>query len=177
MGYINESFYVYFWNNENSLMWKNNLLRTKKFEKHLALVDSVFSCWKENNITDPFNDLIPWSVNFLYWDLKSFPQFLQISFAKRFVEILEKYYEKDSFALIGGCKSQMAEIYSLSETQSDPDVLIKEDISELKDRIAEIEKEIQSTLRSKTYRIGRLFTRPKNRINENDLFPKEQKKN
>lgn len=89
--YTDQRFYFYRWNNEGSLMWKYNHMQTEKFRKHLKIIEAVFENWKAIGYKDIYGNLASWMVGFLYYDLKNFPKYLQIDFAKQIKAIANKY--------------------------------------------------------------------------------------
>ena len=175
--FFDAKLYTYYWNNEGSIMWKNNAMRITKFKKHLVLVNATLAYWQKNNIADPFNELISWMVNLLYWDLLSFPKYLQVNFSKEIGEIIAKYRTKESLYICGDISQQLKVIYELAAVDTDQKEMITKDIASLREQIDKVEKEIRTVLHSKTFRIGRLLTLPKNRISIKNVLPQERKKN
>ena len=156
--------YIYNWRHENSLMWKNNAMRVGKFKKHLKLVETVLKSWKDNNIADPLDELVFWLIDLLYDDLMSFPKYLQIEFSKNIVSIIEKYTNYNQDTTYCEVKEKVEEIRQLSLSQKDIDKLIEEDLSLLKNQLDAIEKEINDTIHSGAFKLGRFLTKRKNRI-------------
>jgi len=175
--FSSEHFYKYYWNNEGSTMWKNNQLRITKFKKHIALTEATLQYWTENNISDPLNELVSWMVDLLYWDFIRFPKYLQVYFAKTIVNIILKYRSEESIRICGDINKQAEEIFKLASLNIDPDNIIEEDINTLKTKINNVEAEIIDTMKSKTYKIGRLLTPKFKRLDETSILPKERKKN
>ena len=174
--YTDRRFYFYRWNNEGSLMWKYNHMQTEKFRKHLQIVQAVFESWKKIGFKDVYGDLASWMVSFLYYDLINFPKYLQIEFAKKIKELAE---ENDVYLYM--CNEYEyehgEEIERLADNKENNDLIFLEEIVSLKYEIEQVEEEIRKTLRSRAFRLGRLFTRKKRRLDLASVEPPERKKN
>lgn len=174
--YTDQRFYFYRWNNEGSLMWKYNHMQTEKFRKHLKIIEAVFENWKAIGYKDIYGNLASWMVGFLYYDLKNFPKYLQIDFAKQIKAIANKHdvqlYMCNEYEFEHG-----KEIEALaSSNESDEDIVFEEIVS-LKFEIQKVEDEIKARLNSKSFRLGRLLTRRSKRLDIATVLPPERKKN
>lgn len=174
--YTDKEYYFYRWNNEGSLMWKYNHMQTEKFRKHLKIVDAVFKNWQVMGYKDIYGNLASWMVSFLYYDLKKFPKYLQIDFAKQIKSIADKYnvllYMCNEYEFEHG-----KEIEILAATdETDKDVILEEIVS-LKFEIQKVEDEIQARLNSKAYRLGKLLTCRRKRLDVSTVLPPERKRN
>ena len=165
-------FYFYRWFNEGSLMWTYNNKKVTKFKKHLQIIENVFASWKQAGYADPYGDLIAWMVGFIYYDLVSFPKYMQHKFAVQLMEIAEKYdqhvYMCNEYEMEHG-----KEIQKLAEE----DVPFDEAITELKDEIARTEDEIQAILHSKAFKLGTYMTPHPKRLDINSVLPPTKKRN
>ena len=174
--YIEQRFYFYRWNNEGSLMWKYNHMLTEKFRKHLKIIETVFRNWQEIGYKDIYGNLASWMVNFLYYDLKRFPKYLQIDFAKQIKSIADRYnvllYMCNEYEFEHG--KEIEELATIYET--DKDVILEEIVS-LKFEIQKVEDEIQARLNSKAYRLGKLLTCRRKRLDVSTVLPPERKRN
>lgn len=174
--YIEQHFYFYRWNNEGSLMWKYNHMLTEKFRKHLKIIETVFRNWQEIGYKDIYGNLASWMVNFLYYDLKRFPKYLQIDFAKQIKSIADRYnvllYMCNEYEFEHG--KEIEELATIYET--DKDVILEEIVS-LKFEIQKVEDEIQARLNSKAYRLGKLLTCRRKRLDVSTVLPPERKRN
>lgn len=174
--YLDRRFYFYRWNNEGSLMWKYNHMQTEKFRKHLKIIETVFDDWKKIGYDDVHGYLASWMASFLYYDLKNFPKYLQIEFAKKIKAIASKYdiqlYMCNEYEFEHG-----KEIDQLAESdESDKDV-IEDEIVSLKFEIQQVEDEIEARVNSKAFKLGRFLTRKSKRLDLNSIKPPERKKN
>lgn len=174
--YIQERFYFYRWNNEGSLMWKYNHMQTEKFRKHLKIIDEVFKYWHDIGYEDIYGNLASWMVGFLYYDLKNFPKYLQVDFAKKIKAITNKYdvqlymCNEDEF-------EHGKEIDELAKCdESDEDIVLEEMVS-LKFEIQKVEDEIQDRINSKSFKLGKLLTPRRKRLDIASVLPPTRKKN
>ncbi len=174
--YIQDRFYLYRWNNEGSLMWRYNNMQTEKFRKHLCIVNAVFTLWKKNGYDDIYGNLATWMVNFLYYDLKKFPKYLQVDFAKQIVTIAKEFniylYMCNEYEFEHG-----QEIEELAIFEEPEELIIREEIAALKCEIERIEDEIHSKLTSKSFKLGRMLTHGKKRLDISSVMPPKAKKN
>ncbi|MBQ7013950.1 MAG: glycosyltransferase [Oscillospiraceae bacterium] len=165
-------FYYYRWFNEGSLMWTYNNKKVTKFNKHLGIVENVFASWKKAGYADPYGDLISWMVGFIYYDLISFPKYMQHKFAVQVMEIAEKYDQH-----IYMCNEYEMEHGKEIEKIAKEEVPFNEAIKDLQDEIERTEKEIQDLLNSKAFRLGKYMTTKKERLNVETVLPPTIKRN
>ena len=174
--YIDRRFYFYRWNNEGSLMWKYNHMQTEKFRKHLKIIETVFDDWQKIGYDDIHGYLASWMVSFLYYDLKNFPKYLQIEFAKKIKAITSKYdiqlYMCNEYEFEHG-----KEIEELADSNESDEEIVFEEIVSLKYEIQQVEDEIQARLKSKAFKLGKLLTRKSKRLNIETVLPPQRKKN
>ncbi len=165
-------FYFYRWFNEGSLMWTYNNKKVTKFKKHLQIVENVFASWRKAKYEDPYGELVSWMVSFLYYDLITFPKYMQHRFAKQIMEISEKNDQH-----IYMCNEWEMEHGKEIEALSKEETSYTEIITELQDEINRTEEEIQSLLNSKAFRLGTYMTPKKNRLDVNSVLPPTKKRN
>lgn len=174
--FTDKRFYTYRWRNEGSLMWTYYNKRITKFEKHIKIVENVFKNWNNEGNTDREGMLANWAVEFLYSDLINMPKIFRYPFAKQIVEIAQKY--NHNFYM---CNEELfdlgATIVNLSKQEYDYESMLKEDIDGIKFKVDRIEEQIQSTLKSKTFKCGRILTRSKDRLDIESVLPPREKKN
>ncbi|MCD8373055.1 MAG: glycosyltransferase [Clostridia bacterium] len=174
--FTDKKFYNYRWYNEGSLMWQYYGKKVDKYKKHLLVVRNVFAEWKKAKYEDPYYDLVNWAVNFLYYDLITFPKYLQYEFATEIMSIFNEYgypvYMCNEWEM-----DHALEIQKLSETAVTFDDESERTIGSLKSEIAQVEFEITDRMNSKAYKVGRLLTSRKKRLDEKSVLPPEKKKN
>ena len=174
--FIDKRFYWYRWVNEGSIMWKYNKMKTEKFRKHLEIVKLVFEGWKKSNYSDPYGELVSWMVDFLYPDIVTFPKFQRHIFAKEIIKIMNNYGQA-MFMCNEYVMEMGKEIEEWAEELKEPQDMVKEDIDKLSEEIMKKEKEIISILNSKAFKVGRMLTPKRKRLNIESVLPKEEKKN
>ena len=152
-------------------MWKYSKKRTEKFDKHLKVVEEVFSRWNRYDYEDKYGDLISWAVDFLYNLLSTFPHFLRRDFAKKFLDIVDRY----PFPLFM-CNEYVTDlatnIKKWASEEADFDTIFNEEVSRYRQEIEEKERVIKSLINSKSFKIGRLVTPKNKRSDINDFLPK-----
>lgn len=167
--FTDKKLYSYRWNREGSLMWEYNNKRLTKFEKHIKLVETVFSTWNKSGYDDKENYLPNWAVNFLYPDWINLPKFFQYKFSKQIIEIASA----NGHGLDKCTDTKAIEIIETSLTTEDYERIVSADIDDLKNEINRVEEQIQSILISKKFKLGRIFTSKKKRIDINFILPRK----
>ena len=174
--FTKEKYYTYYWDNSCSLMGKYNLMPSVKIEKHFAIIEKVLSDWCNANREDPFGDLVSWAVDFVYWDIKRFPKYKQIELSKRLVSVLKKY-NQGIFMCNKDTIDKANEISAMANSEQDENEILEDSIAELRQRIEAVEGEIQATVNSRAFKLGRLLTKKSKRLSEKDYLPKQEKRN
>ena len=174
--FTDKRLYTYRWSQEGSLMWTYNNKRLTKFEKHILLVETVFKNWNKSGYSDIEGYLPDWAINFLYYDLKNLPKFFQCKFAKRIVDIASMY-DHNLYMCSEQLYDKATEIVEMSQIKDDYETILNADMEIIKNRIESIEEQIQTIIKSKTFKYGRIFTRKKDRINIESILPPNRKKN
>ena len=167
--------YFYRWFSQGSIMSKYNDQKVTKFRKHLELVENVFAGWEKAGYQDPFCERFSWAINFIYNDLISFPKYLQHEFAVEIMRIAEKYDQH-----IYMCNDWVAEqgehIKKLAEEEASDD-MIQKDIALLQEDVRYLEEEIQKRLDSRAFKLGRMLTPKKKRLDIDSVLPPIEKRN
>lgn len=169
-------YYTYYWNNSSSLMGKYNLMPSVKIEKHFAIIEKVLSEWCNANREDPFGDLVSWVVDFVYWDIKRFPKYKQIELSKRVLSVLKKY-NQDVFMCNKDTIDKANEISAMANSDQDENEVLADSIAQIRQRLEAVESEIQATVRSRAFKLGRFLTKKSKRLSEKDYLPKQEKRN
>ena len=174
--FIEQRLYFYRWNNEGSIMWKYNRMQTEKFRKHLQIVEAVFQNWQKIGYKDIYGNLASWMVSFLYYDLKRFPIYLQMDFAKKIQAISSKYdiqlYMCNEYEFEHG-----KELERLAESKETDENIFFEEMVSLNYEIQKIEDEIQASINSKAFKLGKMLTCKNKRLDLSSVLPPERKKN
>ena len=172
--YWDKRYYFYRWQNNGSLMWKYNHKRVTKFQKHLQIVENVIKSWKDAQYEDVYGDLVTWLVNFLYYDLMSFPAYKQYELATEIMDIIKKYQINTLVS------KEVEKIRKVEQIASEP-ISFEEDVQkEILSRkvlIDQMENEIRERLKSRAFKLGVKLTPKKERIDISDVLPPLEKKN
>ncbi len=174
--FTDKRLYTYRWNQEGSLMWTYNNKHLTKFEKHIKLVETVFKNWSKSGYRDIEGYLPDWAVNFLYYDLKNLPKCFQYKFAKQIVDIASTY-DHNLYMCSEQLYDKATEIIEMSQVKDDYETILNSDIDSIKNQIESIEEQIQTIIKSKTFKYGRIFTRKKDRLDIESILPPTRKKN
>lgn len=176
--YISNRLYFYRWINEGSLMWRYNHQHITKFRKHLTIVENVLEGWNNAGYRDIYGNMVSWIVVFLYYDLITFPEYYKHKFAKCIIDTIEKYgynlYMCNEYEM-----AHVEEILKFAENANEEnfDEICNRDITSMENKINDIEYQISETMKSKTFKIGRMLTSKKKRVNIEDLLPPTEKRN
>ena len=169
-------YYTYYWNNNGSLMGKYNLMPSVKIEKHFAIIEKVLSEWCNANREDPFGDLVSWVVDFVYWDIKRFPKYKQIELSKRVFGVLKKY-NQDVFMCNKDTIDKANEINAMANSEQDENEILVDSIAQIRQRLEAVEGEIQATVNSRAFKLGKILTKKSKRLSEKEYLPKQEKRN
>lgn len=171
VAFISDKLYWYRYDNVGSIMWKYSKKRTEKFDKHLKVVEEVFSRWNRYGYEDKYGDLISWAVDFLYNLLSTFPRFLRRDFAKKFLDIVDRY-PYPLFMCNEYVTDLATNIKKWASEEADFDTIFNEEVSRYRQEIEEKERVIKSLINSKSFKIGRLVTPKNKRSDINNFLPK-----
>ncbi|WP_317346809.1 glycosyltransferase family 2 protein [Blautia argi] len=93
---IEDKLYNYRSERENSRTKLYEKEYIKKFENYLKLGCNVIEVWKREGLFDKNEDrIVTWFIGLTYWELIFFPNAIQPQWAKKIVEVIEKYELKD----------------------------------------------------------------------------------
>lgn len=157
---IEDKIYNYRVGRNGSLMQLYNAQKIRKMEYHFELVQKVTEAWKSKHYFEFAEDkLITWIVNFLYYSIVDFP----IGFKQKYAsQILQFIKEQDfkTYLLAEYEQGLFNNLREFSITRKDE----LEEINTLKKRIKNEKYEIQETLKSKAFRLGRKITQKEKRL-------------
>lgn len=144
-----------------SLMQLYSNRRIAKTQCHFRIVEKIIDIWKKENYYQENRDTLwTWIIEFLYYTIWQFPAEFKRQYAGKILDMIRKY-EVEEYLIAENQQGHLAEIKEW----------VLNDISvegELKNLIAKTEREkyeIQETLKSKAFKLGRFFTKKKQRIN------------
>lgn len=144
-----------------SLMQLYSNRRIAKTECHFAIVEKVIKEWKEFGYYEENQDVLSaWIVEFIYYTIWEFPAEFKRQYSERFLQLLKKYDVKE-YLIPEYRQGLLAEFkeWALNDMTAE---------EELKDLIKNTDREkyeIEETLKSRAFKIGRFFTKKKSRIN------------
>lgn len=143
-----------------SLMQLYNNRRIKKTECHFLIVQKVIEQWKKNGYYEYHQDaLINWAIEFLYYTIFDLPIEFKKKYADDFLKILKKYNAKDY--LIGEVEQiylKQIKEWSINEMSAE------EELKNLIEKTKQEKFEIEETMKSKAFKIGKIFTKKEERI-------------
>ena len=158
---IDDKLYNYRIGRNCSLMQLYEKQQMKKFDSHILLVSNVVEVWKGRNLLEANEDqIITWFINLTYWSLIFFPKAFQPELAKKVISVIEKYELKD-YCIAWYEKEHLDYIREMATKKFDPN----EEIAKLEAQIKQEKYEIQETLKSRAFKLGRRMTPKKERIN------------
>ena len=169
--YIANKLYHYRVRESGSIMNNYNKMPVTKFKCHLGIVKNVLTYWKENNISDVNGEMLSYFLCFLYNDFQNFSEYMKIKFAKEIVDI----FESCEYDLVM-CNEYAYEIaleFKKISQEEIPDIM--ESLKAMENGVKILENEIASILSSKAYKIGKLLTPKKKRVDEKWLTSSENK--
>lgn len=164
---IEDKIYNYRVDRNGSLMQLYGAKKVQKMECHMELVKKVSDIWKKEGYREAAEDrLVSWIVNFLYYSIVDFP----ITFKQRYAEKILKLIEEQGFHTYLLAEYEQGLYRKLKEfaiTQIDEAV----EIETLKKCIEQDKYEINETLNSRAFKVGRALTKKSERM---DLLKFEQ---
>ncbi len=150
---IDDKLYNYRIDRAGSLMQLYGERKIKKVNTHLGLVQKIIDAWRADGYLGTHEDnLVTWIVNFLYYSINELPMTFKTEFSKLILNIFEEndlrewliaYYEREHFLAF--------KEWAISEGKE------LQQIEELLEKIEHEEYEISETLKSKAFRVGRVF--------------------
>lgn len=160
---INDKLYNYRIARAGSLMQMYSSRKIKKIETHLMLVQKIIDSWRKNGTFENQEDrLVTWCINFLYYSIIDLPMDYRCKYAKKIMELISKNkfhtyliadYEMERFKELS--EWSMIEIEDGNENM---------EMEILKQKIEREKYEIQETLKSRAFKLGRKFVKKQDRI-------------
>lgn len=157
---IDQKLYNYRMDHNASLMQLYNNQKIKKAECHFLIIEKVMQNWKRDGLYDLYqDDLWTWAVQLIYWTINEFPPEFRREYAAKMVELMNHNHVKD-YLIAGYEQHHLTELkeWRISDISTD------DEIEMIKQKIAREKYEIEETLGSKAYKIGRILTEKKKRI-------------
>lgn len=162
---IEDKLYNYRISRSGSLMQMYSTRVNMKAETHLKLAQNIIDAWKKEDLYENNEGMLStFLVNFLYYSINELPEKSRKMHAKSIVDLFSK--NKVRLYLMAEWEiPRYQEIVMWSENDSCDENRI-EDLR----RIIEQEKyEIEETLKSKAFKVGRFFTGKEKRLNYDEF--------
>ena len=157
---IEDKIYNYRIARGGSLMQLYSARKIQKIETHLVLVQKIVDSWKKMGFYEEAKDkLLTWIVNFLYYSIVDLPIMYKQIYAVKILEMIEKSgigiwllaeYEQGLYK-----KLQEWEMTQVDECK---------EIKMLNNEIEREKYEIEETLKSRAFNLGRILTKKEERI-------------
>ncbi|MBQ8931778.1 MAG: glycosyltransferase [Ruminiclostridium sp.] len=156
---IDDKLYNYQIARGGSLMQLYSSRRIKKVETHITLIEKLLECWEyDGEFWEEESELITWTVNFLYYSIIDLPMAWKQKYSKRIVKLLQENF---TMSLIADWERQhYAEMMEWSEI-----IEIVPYAEELTEMMENDKYQIREILKSKAFKIGRMMTKKKERLN------------
>ena len=168
--FIKDKLYHYRISDTDSIMHKYYNKKNQKFSIHLALVKEILKNWRASVLPDSTGEFMAYIVNFLYYDLMSFPLFMRIKYARELVAMVTEY----GWNLRVCREEQYQHALTIIRLAESNEVDITQEIDDLERAANSANAEIQAILSSKAYKLGKLLTPRSKRIDEELLKEKQE---
>lgn len=163
---IDQKLYNYRMDHNASLMQLYNNRKIKKTECHFSIIEKVMNNWKRAGLYDLYqDDLWTWAVQLIYWTINDLPSEFRKEYAIRMLDLINQDNVKEY--LIAGYEQDH---YKKLQEWALSDISSKDELEMLKNKIEQEKFEIEETLKSKAFKIGRFFTKREKRINIQELI-------
>lgn len=157
---IDDKLYNYRIGRNCSLMQLYEKQRMKKYNSHITLITNVLESWEKSGLLRKNEDrVITWIVELTYWTLIYFPLPFQPELAKKVVDIIEKYELKE-YCIAWWEREHLDYIKEIAGKTIDGN----EEQEKLEAQIKQEIYQIQEILKSRAFKLGRLTTPKKDRM-------------
>ncbi len=157
---IEDKFYNYRITQNASLMQLYKNRRVTKTEMHFQIIEKITEDWIKYGYYEAEKDeLWTWMISFIYWTIRDFPQEFKNKYAKRFMDFMSKYNVPEYFIL-----AYETEHFREMKEWVINDYSVMTDMKKIVEKTNKEKREISETLKSKAFKMGKLMTLKKNRI-------------
>lgn len=164
---IEDKLYNYRCARNASLMQLYSSRKMKKAEVHLTLVEKVIAAWKREGYFEvEMDNIATWMTNFVYWTLVKLPMSFRKKYARQFLDIVHEN-SIEEYMVAEHEKQNFKTMKEWEQWAGDE----QEAIVKLQEQIESEKYEISETLKSRAFRLGRIFTKKSERL---DLSVYEQ---
>lgn len=158
---IQDKLYNYRIGRNCSLMQLYEKQPTKKLASHFLLCENVVKSWKKSGLLEKNEDqIVTWIVNLIYWSIIQLPLAFQPEFAKKTMEIFKKHELKE-YCIAWYEREHLDYIKEMATRVFETD----EEVDRLEAQIKQETYQIEEVLKSRAFKLGRILTPKKERIN------------
>ena len=157
---LNKKFYNYRIENNASLMQLYNNRRIKKTECHFTIIKTVIENWKKDGYYSLYQDDIwTWAVQLIYWTINDLPSEFRKEYSIQMLDLM-RTYDVEEYLVSGSEVSHYKELKKWAESNTSSE----SDLNLIKKKIEQENFEIEETLKSKAFKLGKFFTGKKKRL-------------
>lgn len=158
---LSDKLYNYRITKNASLMQLYSHRRIKKTEMHFEIIRKVVSEWKEMGYYDSNKDeLWTWAVSFIYWTIIDFPVEYRKKYSQDFVDLFEKENHEGAYIILEYEIDHYDEMLEWTLN----DYSEEKELARLIKKIEHENYEVQETLKSRAFKIGRILTPESKRL-------------
>lgn len=157
---LDKKFYNYRIENNASLMQLYNNRRIKKTECHFTIIKTVIENWKKDGYYSLYQDDIwTWAVQLMYWTINDLPSEFRKEYSIQMLDLM-RTYDVEEYLVSGSEVSHYKELKKWAESNTSSE----SDLNLIKKKIEQENFEIEETLKSKAFKLGKFFTGKKKRL-------------
>ena len=135
--------------------------RIKKTECHFTIIKTVIENWKKDGYYSLYQDDIwTWAVQLMYWTINDLPSEFRKEYSIQMLDLM-KTYDVEEYLVSGSEVSHYKEFKKWAESNTSSE----SDLNLIKKKIEQENFEIEETLKSKAFKLGKFFTGKKKRLN------------
>ena len=160
---LDSKLYNYRIEKNTSLMQLYSNRRIKKTECHFLIVEKVINEWKKQGFYECNQDsLWTWIIEFLYYTICEFPAEFKKKYAERIFSLMKKYKAEEYLV----AEREQAHLIEIKEWALN-DLTVEDELKTLAEKTEREKYEIDETLKSKAFKLGKNFTKKSQRIKWN----------
>jgi len=137
-----------------------NNRRIKKTECHFTIIKTVIENWKKDGYYSLYQDDIwTWAVQLMYWTINDLPSEFRKEYSIQMLDLM-KTYDVEEYLVSGSEVSHYKEFKKWAESNTSSE----SDLNLIKKKIEQENFEIEETLKSRAFKLGKFFTGKKKRL-------------
>ena len=127
------------------------------------IVEKVINEWKKQGFYELNQDALwSWVIEFLYYTICDLPAEFKRKYAERILKLNQKYRVREYLI----AESQQGNLAEIKEWALN-DLTVEEELKTLAEKTEREKYEIDETLKSKAFKLGKIFTKKSQRIKWN----------